>query len=529
MNEQMQNFLTRHVPRLAELHKREGDAFWKMTTTGKQEDEELFSQAKAELLKLYADREAFAELKALKDSGEVTDPLLARQLDVLYRSFAGQQIDAADIEETVKRETEIESLFTNFRAEIDGKKVSDNEVSDILAHEKDSVKRQAAWEASKQIGAQVADKVIALVKFRNETARKLGYENFYKMSLELQEIDEQDLFQVLSELKTATDAPFAAIKAELDGELAARYGMQAGEMRPWHYADPFFQEAPASGDLDLDRFFAEQDVVALSKAYFDGIGLEIQDILDRSDLYEREGKNQHAYCIDIDRAGDVRILCNNRPNEYWMSTMLHELGHAVYDKYHDADLPWTLRDVAHTLTTEAIAMLFGRLTKNADWLHKVAGVPLSEAQESEALFAKQLTRQMLIFMRWGLVMTHFERDLYADPDQDLNTLWWNYVEQFQRIPRPEGRNRPDWAAKIHLGCSPVYYQNYILGELTASQLNAAMERELGITTLTEEPQVGAWLTKNVFKPGKRWHWNGMIERATGEPLSAKYFVEQFVK
>jgi Zn-dependent M32 family carboxypeptidase len=25
-----------------------------------------------------------------------------------------------------------------------------------------------------------------------------------------------------------------------------------------------------------------------------------------------------------------------------------------------------------------------------------------------------------------------------------------------------------------------------------------------------------------------YHWNEMIERATGEPLTARYFVEQFV-
>ncbi|HEU4962993.1 MAG TPA: M2 family metallopeptidase [Bacilli bacterium] len=529
MNEQMQNFLTRYAPRLAELSKGEGVTFWNMTTTGLEEDEAKFTAAKAELLKLYADRDAFAELKRLQASGAVTDPLLARQLDVLYNRFAGQQIDPAAIDELVKRETEIESAFTNFRAVIDGTKVSENDLNDILAQEKDNAKRRQAWEASKQIGTEVAGKVIALVKLRNEAARQLGYENFYKMSLALQEIEEQELFQVLAELKEATDAPFASVKAELDGELAARFGIDPQQVQAWHYADPFFQEAPAGGEIDLDRFFKEQDVVALSKTYFDGIGLEIQDILDRSDLFEREGKNQHAYCIDIDREGDVRILCNCRSNEYWMSTMLHELGHAVYDKYHDTDLPWTLREPAHTLTTEAIAMLFGRLTKNADWLHKIAGVDPSEAKKSATAVAKQLTRQMLIFMRWGLVMTHFERDLYANPEQDLNALWWQYVEQFQRVTRPEGRNEPDWAAKIHLGCSPVYYQNYILGELTASQLNAAMERDLGITSLTGAPQVGTWLTENVFRPGNRWHWNEMIANATGEPLSASYFVEQFVK
>jgi peptidyl-dipeptidase A len=529
LNEKMQNFLDLMIPTLSELHKTASDAYWKSTTTGEKEWEDRHAQLNAKLMKVYANRDAFAELKAMKASGEVTDPLLARQLVTLYDNFAANQTDEQDIDEMVRRETEIASLFTQFRATVDGEKVSDNVIHDILAHETDNTKRQAAWESSKQIGEVVADKVIDLVKYRNEVARKMGYSNFYSMALSLQELDETELFAVLAELETASNEPFANMKADLDAELAPRYGIAPSAMRPWHYADPFFQEAPASNELDLNQYYADQDVTLLTKKFYDSIGLEIQDILDNSDLYEREGKYQHAYCMDVDRAGDVRVLCNNRNNEYWMGTMLHELGHAVYNKCTDKDLPWQLRNIAHILTTEAIAMLFGRLSKNAQWLHEMVGISAEEAQALEAATTKQLTRSMLIFVRWGLVMTHFERALYSNPDQDLNTLWWDLVERFQMITRPENRNLPDWAAKIHLGMSPVYYQNYVLGELTASQLLAAIERDLSITSLTGHPEVGTWLTDNVFKVGARYHWNTMIEKATGEPLSAKYFVKQFVQ
>lgn len=528
MNTRLQQFLDHMVPRIADLHKLSNDAYWKATTTGSSEDEEHYAHLRGQQLKMFADRKAFAELKEMRESGQVTEPLLARQLDVLYHQFAEQQIDEADIEEQVRRETEIEGRFTMFRATIDGEKVSDNAIMDILAKETNTEKRRAAWEASKQIGSEVAGNVVELVKFRNTLAGKLGYANYYEMSLAFQEIDKQELFAVLRQLEEATASPFAAMKTELDATLAARCGIAPDEMGPWHYADPFFQESPASEEVDLNKYFAEQDVVALSKVYFDSIGLDIQDILDRSDLYEREGKNQHAYCTDIDREGDVRILCNVRPNEYWMATMLHELGHGVYDKNYDAQLPWLLRGIAHILTTEAIAMLFGRLTKDADWLTKIAGVPAEEAQAVSSQVAKQLTQAMLIFVRWGLVMTHFERDMYQNPDQDLNTLWWDYVERFQMVKRPAGRNAPDWAAKIHLGTAPVYYQNYVLGELCASQFLAAMERDLQVTTVTHDPRIGQWLTDKIFKPGARWQWNEMITQATGQPLTPEFFVKQFV-
>ena len=76
-------------------------------------------------------------------------------------------------------------------------------------------------------------------------------------------------------------------------------------------------------------------------------------------------------------------------------------------------------------------------------------------------------------------MTHFERQLYADPDADLDTLWWDLVERYQQVRRPDGRHAPDWASKIHLAAAPVYYQNYLYGELFASQLDATLTARAG--------------------------------------------------
>jgi len=33
-------------------------------------------------------------------------------------------------------------------------------------------------------------------------------------------------------------------------------------------------------------------------------------------------------------------------------------------------------------------------------------------------------REQLIFTRWAMVMYDFEKRLYTDPRQDLNSLWW---------------------------------------------------------------------------------------------------------
>jgi peptidyl-dipeptidase A len=45
----------------------------------------------------------------------------------------------------------------------------------------------------------------------------------------------------------------------------------------------------------------------------------------------------------------------------------------------------------------------------------------------------------------------------------------------------------------------------------------------------DEKAVGDFLREKVFAPGARYQWNDMIEKATGEKLTAKYYAKQFVQ
>ena len=269
--------------------------------------------------------------------------------------------------------------------------------------------------------------------------------------------------------------------------------------------------------------FAGRDLEALTVRTYEGLGLDVAPVLAKSDLYPRPAKNQHAFCIDIDRAGDVRVLCNVTANERWMETMLHEFGHGTYFAEVDRELPWLLRTM-HSLTTEGIAMLFGRLARDSEWLATVAGVDGAEiARRSDALRDARRA-QLLVFARWVLVMTNFERGLYADPDADHDTRWWDLVERYQLVRRPAGRNAPDWAAKIHLAAAPVYYQNYLYGELVASQFQAALHREHG--GIVDRPGRGRTLVERFFRPGASQRWDALVESATGEPLSPAHLAAQ---
>ena len=521
-----EEWLENFIQKLAPLERAYAESYWKAQTTGNKEAVEVLQAAEKTYRKIFQDANSFEYLSSLHKNNSIKNEATLRQLDILKREFEENQMPEETLSCLVDLQVEIESEFNNFRAKLGGnREVTDNQLRDILRDSTDSTEVHEAWEASKQIGPRVADRILELVKIRNQVARNLGYENHQVFSLSLSELDATYLFELFNELESLTEEPFKEVKASLDKELALRFGLDPisgrDELLPWHYGDPFFQASPVIGDVNLDSFYKGQDLVKLTKDFYNGIRLDIHDLLERSDLFERPGKCQHAFCMDVDRNGDVRVLCNLKSNEKWMGTMLHEFGHAVYDKYFEPDMPHILRGPTHTFVTEAIAMLFGRLSQNKVFLNEVVGVNPQEAENASQAAREELRRNQLIFIRWGLVMVHFEKELYNDPTQDLDTLWWDLVERIQHIRRPSGRKQPDWATKIHIATAPVYYQNYILGELTASQFQACLLKKISgngepdLGNLINRSETGEFLREEIFMPGRLYPWYKLIKKATG--------------
>ncbi len=528
-------FVDNHVKIYEPKFKAMNLADWNANATGEKKYYDEKASLELEIRKIYSNKQEFEQLKKWKDTGTVKDSLLQRQLVILYNSYLTNQIDTTLMRKIVEKSAEIASRFNTFRPILDGKEVDDNAINNILKNEANSAKRQKAWEASKEVGKAVAPMVVELVKLRNEAARQLGFANFYEMSLATSEQTVSEIVAIFDELKTLTDEPFKKLKAEIDATLAKKYGVKPDHMMPWHYQDRFFQEAPQIGSVDLDKYFKGKKIDELGRTFYANIGLPVDDILKNSDIYGHKGKYQHAFENDIDRSGDIRVMLSVVDNQDWMSTMLHELGHAAYSKNISRSLPFLLRIETHTFVTEAIAMLMERQPSNADWLQTMMGISNKDKEMIRAVGQENLRMHALIFCRWTQVMMRFEKALYENPDQDLNTLWWNLVKEYQMITPPEGRNAPDWAAKIHLVQYPAYYHNYQLGELTASQLqhyiakNVLKQSQDKDVCFVNKPEVGKYLATKVFAPGASLRWDALIKAATGEPLTAKYFAEEYVK
>ncbi len=510
-------------------------AYWEATTTGKPEAFAKYEKLQLDLRKIYSDPNDSARIQAFMKSGQVHDGRLARQIERLYYTYLPNQIEPGLLERMVKLDTAVQGTYNNYRATIGGKQVTMSDIYTIMTTEKNVAKREAAWRASKQVGNVIIKDFLDLIRLRNESARQLGFSDYRRMSIVTGEQDVDELDRIFAELDALTREPFAKLKSELDRILAAGYGIKPEELMPWHYHDPFFQRTPLVYELDLDKYYQGRDIRALCERYYAGVGLPVDDIMARSDLYDREGKYPHAYGYDADREGDVRVLANLQDTERWMETLLHETGHALYSKYHCRCEPWLLREPAHSFTTEAAAMIFGRLSRNADWMQAMLKLSPAETARVRTVSDKYLRFQQVLFIRWALVMYHFEKALYANPDQDLHTLWWKLVEQYQLLRRPPGPVDAGWASKLHFTTAPCYYHNYVLGELLASQWHhyivhqiLKLDSDAGVSYVGD-PRIGVYFREQVFGPGALYRWQEFVEKGTGEPLTPRYFVEQFVK
>jgi peptidyl-dipeptidase A len=510
-------------------------AWWNANITGKDEDFKAKEDAQNKLDAVLADKDLFRQVKAAKEAGGIGDPVLKRAVDVIYLAVLEKQVEPELLRKITARANAAEKKFNTFRAKVDGKEMTDAEVRQVLKTSTLTGRRKAVWEASKEVGKLVEGDVRELVRLRNEAARKLGFKNYHALQLYLNEQDTDQLIRLFDKLDDLTREPFTKAKAEIDAALARMYSVRAPDLMPWHYHDPFFQETPAVFAADLDKVYASQDLVKLCREFYRGIGMPIDLVIERTgDFAPHPGKNPHAFCTDITRDGtDVRVLANVVNNEYWMGTLLHEFGHSVYSSINIPEkLPYVLRLESHILTTEGVAMMFEKLAKRRAWAEKM-GIPIPDPKAFDDTGAKMTRCQLLIFSRWCQVMLRFEKGMYEQPDQDLTKLWWDLVERYQMLRRPPGRSAPDYGSKIHIVSAPVYYHNYMMGQLFASQLHHAIAREVfkgaapDTVVYVGNKEVGRFMRERVFEPGRTLSWNQLTHNATGADLGPEAFAQDF--
>jgi len=150
MNSELKSFIKKHDSLIIPLYKEVALAGWNAAISGKAEDYKKSEDVQLQILKITSNKESLAKLKEIKISGLISDSILSRELDVLYRTYLMAEADTAKLNAAVRMQTQIEMKYSNFRTEVKGKKLSDNDIEDILKHSKNTEEQKAAWMAQKK-------------------------------------------------------------------------------------------------------------------------------------------------------------------------------------------------------------------------------------------------------------------------------------------------------------------------------------------------------------------------------------------
>jgi carboxypeptidase Taq len=255
--------------------------------------------------------------------------------------------------------------------------------------------------------------------------------------------------------------------------------------------------------------------------------------------------SHHPFCGGV--PSDVRITTRYRTDEFLSAMMgvLHETGHALYEQ----NLPQAW----------------------AHWpLGKARGMAI---HESQSLFVEKQLGRNPAFWRWALpiVEKHLGEDwsmddilphiLYVerglirvDADEvtyPLHVILRYELEQDLVSGRLEVADLPEaWDAGMrdYLGLSTIdnpadgpmqdvhwpggafgYFPSYTLGAMMAAQQWAALTRDQPLANddvaRGDFSNVNAWRRERIWSQGSRWSTPGLLERATGEALEARHFID----
>src|SRR5262245_7349113 len=160
-------FIAEHEAKVRPLEIAVNLAWWRANTTGKDEDFKAKEEAQNKLDKALSDPKKFAELKSIHDN-KIGDAIVAREIAVLYLQYFEKQVPAELLQQITSKSNAIEKSFSNYRAKVGKRELTDSEVRKVLSDSKESAERKEVWEASKAVGPVVAADLKAVVLLRNE-------------------------------------------------------------------------------------------------------------------------------------------------------------------------------------------------------------------------------------------------------------------------------------------------------------------------------------------------------------------------
>jgi peptidyl-dipeptidase A len=426
----------------------------------------------------------------------VADPLLQKRLQAWSNSLLGAQVTARD--DIMQLTRSIGDRLIAHLYDVQGQRIDLGTVRGIVRSNPDPKLRQAAWESYAELSRELANDMLQLIRLRNTAARAAGFDNYVDMVLHLNGMSTAEVESILQELTTATEDAYQAVLRQ----GAAKLGLDRVE--PWDVQYILEQ----AGEVP-NQYFTRDKILPALHAWASLMNIDLKAL----------GISHHW--IDIPYNGltmsinrrDIRILGNPTDGYAYYKTAFHEVGHALHGALKQVDSLMLRRE--SSIFTEGMAEVFGYISHHPAWMESMG---LSPAEITAAQLGAR--GPWFFYLRQRTAFCLFEYEVYKNPEQDIDAL----CAQMEAQILGGGLNAmPRWAANAWYVNYPVYWQNYVLADVVASQVHHHLEKEIG--SLYNNPAAFEFVVNHYIAPGALVPWMEKIETATGSRLSAQALIE----
>jgi carboxypeptidase Taq len=369
------------------------------------------------------------------------------------------------------------------------------------------------WEQAKSEGefAQFEDTLEELVELRREYAAEID--------------PDRDPYEVLVE----DFEPYLDIETieEILGQLRDEL--------------PDLIEAVADSDVELSSPFSgtydETDQEALVREALDELGYD----------WDRGRLDTAPHPFSIGTQFDARVTTRFSPDDPMdaLGSTIHEFGHATYtlglpDEHYGTPLGDSRDMTVHESQSRLWENHVGRTKQFWNFFAPTVEDHLDVDVTPQALYeaanevyddnlirveADELTYHMHIVLRFEIERDLIRGDLEVS---EVPQVWNEKMEEYLGV-RPE-HDGEGCLQDIHWTYGNFgYFPTYSLGSMLAAQLDATVREDL--EDLDSDIENGEfadlheWLTTNVHQHGCRYTTPELIQEATGEELTAEYFLD----
>jgi carboxypeptidase Taq len=299
------------------------------------------------------------------------------------------------------------------------------------------------------------------------------------------------------------------------------------------------EQAPAD-DSCLHGSFGEKAQLDLSLRAAEAIGYD----LGRGRL----DTTHHPFCTKF-ALGDVRITTRVREHDVTdaLFSTMHEAGHALYEQgvaaaFEGTPLGRGTSAGVHESQSRLWENVVGRSRGFCHYFYPVlqqsfpgelARVELDAFYRAINKVARSLIRTDADEVTYNLhVMLRFELELAMLEGRlrvaDLPEAWREGMRERLGIATADDRDGCLQDVHWYMGVIGGVFQGYTIGNILAAQCyDAALSAHPEIPGEIERGSFATlrrWLTKNVYRYGRKYQPNELIERATGTPLRTEPYL-----